>query len=676
MIAHAFHQLVEYITLHPQVGLAVAFLIAFAESLPILGTIIPGSVTMTAVGTLIGAKALPLFGTLAWASLGAFCGDAIGYYLGKYGEKSVRRIWPFSRYPQWLTKGENYFHHHGGKSIIIGRFVGPVRSTIPLVAGLLKLSTPRFMLAAIPSAISWALAYTLPGILIGALSVDLDPHQATYFVIAGIAVIALLWLCFWLAFRLGKQISQLINRYIQLSWQKLKQKQHQLYHWIKRQHQPDDHHQLSLLVLTLFFFLSFCWVLVSVVSKGSLLNLNTPIHYFLQSLHTPWLTHLLIAFTLLGDKVVIFGFSLLMMLWLYWQGHRRAAKYLLAITLLSAGLIGLIKFLYYSPRPDGILHVAKSSSFPSGHTCFSLVALGFTCYLGGLLAERKWRITNYAVVTLLILLIAFSRLYLDAHWFSDILGSFTLGLTILCLSVLLHRRHLELTQPIRPWLTAILLALVIPWVTYGSLMYTRTLMDYQTQLSSETTSLHHWWQKPLQVAPSYHKNRFGHPYAPFNVQWLDTQAVITLTLKQAGWKLAKTQQGLAYTLQRMNSEHPIAHQPFIAKRYQGKPATMVFYKSTQQKDTILQLSLWPSQIKFVDNETPLWLGTLEYHRSQAGNLMHYHAQNYELKKNSISTLIRALKLLKFKIIQVNVATQPQNIANDHWDGKILVIRSH
>ena len=113
MIQDYLQPIIQYLQNNPRMGEVFAFFIAFSESLPIIGTIIPGSVTMTAVGTLIGASILPGFSTLMWASLGAFCGDCIGFWLGRRYKDNIRNIWPFRKYPKWLKISEDFFHKHG-----------------------------------------------------------------------------------------------------------------------------------------------------------------------------------------------------------------------------------------------------------------------------------------------------------------------------------------------------------------------------------------------------------------------------------------------------------------------------------------------------------------------------------------------------------------------------------
>lgn len=199
----------EWLYANPQWGLFITFLIALTESLAVIGSIIPGSVTMTAIGILAGSGCMRIDLTLLAATLGAIAGDSLSYLLGYYFRDSLMHIWPFSRYPNWLHYGKNYFARHGGKSVLIGRFVGPLRSIIPVIAGMLNMSHWRFFTANAISAVGWALLYVLPGILIGAAGNELAPGSATRFFLIILAFLTGLWVLSlglkWLFIRLHKQ---------------------------------------------------------------------------------------------------------------------------------------------------------------------------------------------------------------------------------------------------------------------------------------------------------------------------------------------------------------------------------------------------------------------------------------------------------------------------------------
>jgi membrane protein DedA with SNARE-associated domain len=143
-------------------GLAV-FSISMCESLAVVGLFIPGVVAMSIIGGLVSAGALKIVPTLLWAITGAIFGDGISYSIGRHFKHHLPHYWPFSRFPMWLTRGKEFFVRHGSKSIIVGRFVGPVRPFIPVVAGIMGMCSRRFLIANVFSAVIWAPIYMLPG---------------------------------------------------------------------------------------------------------------------------------------------------------------------------------------------------------------------------------------------------------------------------------------------------------------------------------------------------------------------------------------------------------------------------------------------------------------------------------------------------------------------------------
>ena len=259
----------NYIAAHPHYGLAFAFLVAFAESLPILGTIIPGSITMTLIGILVGRNLMPLGLTLLLGFVGAILGDIIGFAIGKRYKGRLHTVWPFRKYAKLLkllTMGEAFFQKHGGKSIIIGRFIGPTRSSVPLIAGLLKMRWPNFIGAAIPSAFLWALLYLLPGVLIGAISLSLPKEQATTFTAIGLATIVFIWLLFWAIQRFFAFIIAHINRGLNRIWAWLHKSSAFFSHLLTNKNNPKDHHQLTLIFFAFAFALFFIFYKASAVS--------------------------------------------------------------------------------------------------------------------------------------------------------------------------------------------------------------------------------------------------------------------------------------------------------------------------------------------------------------------------------------------------------------------------
>lgn len=157
----------NWIEHNPGLAGVVIFLMAASESLAVVGILIPGIVFMLGVGTLVGLNALGLWSTLFWAALGAITGDWVSYWLGRHFDRQLRHVWPLSRYPALIPKGERFFQRHGGQSIFFGRFVGPLRPIIPAVAGIMHMPQGKFYAINVISALLWAPMVILPGVAFG-----------------------------------------------------------------------------------------------------------------------------------------------------------------------------------------------------------------------------------------------------------------------------------------------------------------------------------------------------------------------------------------------------------------------------------------------------------------------------------------------------------------------------
>jgi undecaprenyl-diphosphatase len=191
----------EYVELIQQWTLAnqqhlwwVIFLIAFAESMVIIGIIIPGLPLMLMLGGLIATGVLSPVEVVFWCIIGAVVGDGLSFWIGQRYKYHVLELWPLSRHPEWVTRGESFFEKWGGVSILFGRFFGPLRATVPVLAGILGMNRLRFTAWNALSAIIWAPAYLAPGAFLGWLSAQGEHGPWLALAVIVIAIIAaLLW---------------------------------------------------------------------------------------------------------------------------------------------------------------------------------------------------------------------------------------------------------------------------------------------------------------------------------------------------------------------------------------------------------------------------------------------------------------------------------------------------
>lgn len=118
--------------------IAVA-LVAFTESLALVGLILPGTVLMAGLGALIGSGELNFWHAWLAGIIGCLLGDWISFWLGWRFKKPLHR-WSFMKKNKaLLDKTEHALHQHSMFTILVGRFVGPTRPLVPMVAGMLDL---------------------------------------------------------------------------------------------------------------------------------------------------------------------------------------------------------------------------------------------------------------------------------------------------------------------------------------------------------------------------------------------------------------------------------------------------------------------------------------------------------------------------------------------------------
>lgn len=196
----------EFVQSHAALAGLITFAVAFTESLAFVGIIMPGAAAMIMIGTLVGTGHLGFYETSFAAFLGALIGDGLSYLLGRRYHQHIRDFALVRRYENLLNLGEAYFRQRGAMSIVIGRFVGPARPVLPLVAGMLDMPVERFIRANWPACLAWAPVYLFPGIVIGA-AVRLDAEKVRLFYWQFGGLLVALWAAWWslrAAFRLKR----------------------------------------------------------------------------------------------------------------------------------------------------------------------------------------------------------------------------------------------------------------------------------------------------------------------------------------------------------------------------------------------------------------------------------------------------------------------------------------
>ena len=193
LLSEWFGGLLDWVGQHPGYAGWVVFGVALIESLAIVGALVPGVIVLLGIGVLIGVGILDFWSMCLWAIAGAIIGDGLSYWLGHHFDYLTERWRWFRLHPDHLQKGVAFFDQYGEISVALGRFFGPIRAVVPLVAGLMRMPPRRFYTANILSALVWAPAYLAPGMLFGEIA-EFGDWRKLVFPAAAIGIIVSVWL--------------------------------------------------------------------------------------------------------------------------------------------------------------------------------------------------------------------------------------------------------------------------------------------------------------------------------------------------------------------------------------------------------------------------------------------------------------------------------------------------
>jgi membrane protein DedA with SNARE-associated domain len=166
---HYAQQIIDFVREHQNWAAPVVFLLSFGESLAFISLLLPAWAALVGIGALIGQSGINFWPVWVAASVGAALGDWLSYWIGRKFEYAVQHMWPLSRHPELIPRGEAFIKKWGVLAIFIGRFFGPLRASVPLVAGIFEMPYWRFQVANFTSAFVWAAVLLTIGDLFGKL---------------------------------------------------------------------------------------------------------------------------------------------------------------------------------------------------------------------------------------------------------------------------------------------------------------------------------------------------------------------------------------------------------------------------------------------------------------------------------------------------------------------------
>jgi membrane protein DedA with SNARE-associated domain len=191
-------EVIDFLQAHTALAAPIMFVVAFAESLAFLSLLVPGWGIMVAAGALAGSGMIDPWPVVLGAIPGAVFGDTVSYWVGRKFGHSVVNIWPFSKHPELLPRGHAFFEKYGGWSVALGRFFGPIRAVIPLIAGIMEMPRAQFWCWNVASAFVWAPVVVFSGARFGWAAANARDWR-----IIAVASVVLLIAALWTAKRSG-----------------------------------------------------------------------------------------------------------------------------------------------------------------------------------------------------------------------------------------------------------------------------------------------------------------------------------------------------------------------------------------------------------------------------------------------------------------------------------------
>lgn len=609
-----FQNVMDTLAQNPLLAIGVAFVVAAAEALLVLGLFVPSTLVLVGIGGLIGLGKLPFWPLFLATALGAVVGDAMSFWIGHRYREHLYGIWPFSRYTSLLDGGKAYFRVHGGKSVVIGRFVPGVKAVVPSIAGMMGMEPWRFTVLNVLSAFVWAAAHLLPGLSAGLLMLGLGTVSKRLAVTLMVLLVATLLLV-WVG-----------NHLLALAVHQLPRVQGALARWgetyqgrgkgVVQRMVAAEHADFRLLVLLNLLvvtgIVSIAVLLESAGGQGMLSQFDHSFSQSVQALRTRWTDPLMLAVTLLGDAAVVVSVLLAMLLVLAWERRWQLGAGVALAFVTAAVFVNGMKWLVHTPRPVTDLYTGVSAySFPSGHATVSFTLatlLGWFVWRGC----RPWvKVLFLPSVGLLVVLVAFSRLYLGAHWPSDVLAGWLFGIGVVAVFAQIFRLESVGRRLAGRMLAATLGVLVLVGGWHFSQDWNNATTRYAYRPGQPLLLPRPWAAGGWTALPAYRRDWAGEHEEPFLLQWRGSPA----QLQQALQDWIPAPDWSVQALNRFAAPDSSASQlPVLPKLHEGQPEQAAWVKPGMfaATDGRYVLRLYPQAVTGQGTTATVWLGTLVF----------------------------------------------------------------
>lgn len=665
------HTLLVWLTQHTYAIGVVVFVVALTDTLKRNSRFVPGAVMLFGIGALVSTGAMNLWIVLIGAALGAITGDGINYWLGYRYFAQLQSIKRFSCCLNLITRSEILIRPGDSQRLFPGLFNKQLKPIMPAMIGRRRISPLHFSLVSIFSTLSWTLLYLLLGVMLGAW-LALANAIAVRLVVFMLLLLLAIWVCvwsirhiiLWLQPRWGSGLA-----YIQM-WASAPGEGRPLRSFINELINPAKPESRALLVLAVLLVLAawgFYGILEDVVSRDTLVLIDSSVYHLLQGLRTPVVDNFMVALTELGDAVVALIVVVSVLLWLVWLRAWRATAYWLAAAGFATVLTQVIKTMLARARPFPVYSGASEYSFPSGHATMSMVIYGFLAVLISRELSARGRLIAFTTIFVLIVMIAFSRLYLGVHWFSDVLGGLTFGMAWVAVLGIAYTRHARTALPPRSLMTVAGLAMLIGGVWHAGTRHTADMQRYTVHHETSMMAQQDWWLDAWQSLPAWRIDIGGEYEQPFTVQWAGSLISLRDQLIASGWQAPHNANWLRW----LDTSLAAMQLPLLPHINDGQyEALALIYPVPNQRNQRVVLRLWRTSTVLRISNQPVWVGTVTQetlqHPLSAFNLPR-DSNDYNVPRLILVNSLAGVKLRLAK--RTDTATPDEPII---WDRQVML----
>lgn len=208
-------------------------------------------------------------------------------------------------------------------------------------------------------------------------------------------------------------------------------------------------HTKKLILISLISLILFILIYLEVYLKGFLFKMDLSLNSLIPHIQNSAFTVIAKITSFIFDTAALMVITIILCIFLWFKRGKKYSLFFLITMLFNGLIILLLKDLFQRPRPLNSLIVDTSFAFPSGHTASAVVFFGLITYLIFKKSKSQdWKIGFFVFSIFMVLFIGFIRLYLNVHWFTDVLGGLAIGTFILTISILINE-SLEKTKPFR-----------------------------------------------------------------------------------------------------------------------------------------------------------------------------------------------------------------------------------